>query len=170
MLVSLLTFPGIVVHELAHLLFCKLFGVAVFKVRLFRFGNPAGYVVHEKPDKVYQSLLIAVGPFAVNSLVGALAAAPAVLRVLRGTGCDHADCIRIWLGFSIAMHAFPSTGDAKAMWRAVWSRGTSLPAKLLGTPLVALVYAGAMGSALWLDAVYGAAVVVLAAKALARFI
>jgi hypothetical protein len=44
-LVSVLTFPGIIFHELGHQLFCKFTGVRVIKVRYFRFGNPAGYVL-----------------------------------------------------------------------------------------------------------------------------
>ena len=46
-LVSAVTFPGVVVHEAAHMLFCRIRGVAVLDVCFFRFGNPAGYVVHD---------------------------------------------------------------------------------------------------------------------------
>lgn len=45
--ISVLTFPGVIVHEAANLLFCRFAGLAVFDVRYFRFGNPAGYVLHE---------------------------------------------------------------------------------------------------------------------------
>lgn len=40
-LIAALTFPGVIVHEMAHQLFCRLFRVAVLDVCYFRFG-PAG--------------------------------------------------------------------------------------------------------------------------------
>lgn len=48
-LISILTFPGVIVHEIAHQLFCRICGVAVLDVCYFKAGNPAGYVVHEIP-------------------------------------------------------------------------------------------------------------------------
>jgi hypothetical protein len=41
-LISLLSFPGIIVHEFAHLIFCRLRKVAILDVCYFRFDNPAG--------------------------------------------------------------------------------------------------------------------------------
>lgn len=47
-LISILTFPGIIVHEFAHMLFCRIRKVAVFDACYFRVGNPAGFVIkHE---------------------------------------------------------------------------------------------------------------------------
>ena len=46
-LISLATFPGVIVHEAAHMFFCKLRHVAVFNMCFFRIGNPAGYIIHE---------------------------------------------------------------------------------------------------------------------------
>jgi hypothetical protein len=115
-LIAALTFPGVVVHELAHQFFCRLFGVAIFDVCYFRFGNPAGYVIHEHPTKASQQIWIGVGPFLVNSVVGAIIAAPASIQVLQFEAGTPLDYVLIWLGISIAMHAFPSTGDAKG-WR-----------------------------------------------------
>ena len=62
-LIALLTFPGVIVHEAAHMLFCKLRHVAVLDVCFFRVGNPAGYVVHEPVNRFSTSLLITFGPF-----------------------------------------------------------------------------------------------------------
>ncbi len=165
-LVALITFPGIVVHELAHLFFCKLLRVRVLKVCLFRLGDPAGYVIHEKPDSVYQSLLISVGPFLFNTIAGALMGALGQGLVFLPEARGHVSYVLIWLGVSIAMHAFPSTGDAKAMWQAMWSNGSSAPAKLIGTPLLILIYAGALGSIFWMDAIYGISVAMLLPKLL----
>ena len=156
-LIALATFPGVIVHEMAHQLFCRLTRTAILDVCYFRFGNPAGYVIHETPLRVSQHLLIGIGPFFVNSFLGALIALPGVIPVLQfeaGTPMDYAF---VWLGLSIAMHAFPSTGDAKSMWKAIKTPGTSVAIRLVGMPLVGAIYLGALGSVVWLDLAYGVA-------------
>jgi len=60
---SLISLPGVVFHEFGHEMFCYFTGVKVIKVCYFQFKNPAGYVLHFKPKKYYQSFLISVGPF-----------------------------------------------------------------------------------------------------------
>ena len=67
--IAALTFPGVIVHEAAHLLFCRMFGLAVFDVCFFRFGNPAGYVLHEETDDFKKSFFVSMGPFFVNSFL-----------------------------------------------------------------------------------------------------
>ena len=117
-LISIVTFPGVIVHEIAHQLFCRICGVAVLDVCYFRAGNPSGYVVHEVPKKPSTNILIGIGPFLVNSILGALIALPGAIPILilKGTA-DYGlfEIFLIWLGVSIAMHAFPSTGDAQSM-------------------------------------------------------
>jgi hypothetical protein len=61
-LVALATFPGVIAHEAAHMLFCRLRGVAVLDVCFFRVGNPAGYVIHEEPKEFADAFWVAVGP------------------------------------------------------------------------------------------------------------
>jgi Putative zincin peptidase len=102
-------------HELAHQLFCRRFRIPVLNVCYFRFGNPAGFVIHEPATKSYQSVLISVGPFLVNTIIGAIFSFPAAIPVIRFGAGDLLDYFLIWLGVSIAMHAIPSTGDAKSM-------------------------------------------------------
>lgn len=161
LIVSLITFPGVVVHEFAHELFCALSGTRVIKVRYFRIGNPAGYVVHEMPDSVWKHILIGIGPFFVNTALGFLAGLIAVTKFHSAGGSREAAYILSWLGLSISVHSFPSTGDAKGIWRGIWSKGAPLSARLLGTPLVGLIFLGALGSVFWLDLAYGMAVAVI---------
>jgi hypothetical protein len=160
-LIAVLTFPGVIVHEAAHQLFCRFFRVAVLKVCYFRFGNPAGYVLHEPPALPYQQIWIGIGPFLVNTLVGALLAAPAAIPAIQFEAGDPLDYVLLWLGVSIAMHAFPSTGDASSIWQTMKTRKTSLLTKLIATPLVLLIYLGAIGSMVWLDLAYGMLVAML---------
>lgn len=66
----------------------------------------------------------------------------------------------MWLAVSIAMHSFPSVGDAKSIWTAIWEKEAPLLTKIIGTPVVAMIMIGAIGSVLWLDLIYGVGVVV----------
>jgi hypothetical protein len=157
-IIAALTFPGVIVHEIAHQWFCRIFGVAVLDVCYFRFGNPAGYVLHEHPVKPSQQIWIAIGPFLVNTVIGGVIAAPASIQVFLLEAAGPVDFILIWLGVSIAMHAFPSTGDAKTLRTAVSVVGVPFGVKLIAYPIIGLIFLGAIGSYVWLDAVYGVAV------------
>lgn len=160
-LVSLATFPGVIVHEIAHQFFCRIFGIAVIDVCYFQFDNPAGYVKHEPAKHAWQHLIIGIGPFLINSIVGALIALPATIPVFKFGAASFFDYFLIWLGISIAMHAFPSTGDAANIWQEIKAQETPLWLKIIAAPLVSIIYLGALGSVLWLDLVYGIAVATL---------
>jgi hypothetical protein len=153
-IIAWITFPGVVVHEIAHQLFCRWYGIKVVQVCYFRFGNPCGYVIHGPAKKPWHNVMTAIGPFFVNSVVGAIIGFPAVLRISWG-GADVLDWIVAWLGISIAMHAFPSTGDAKSIWHTVKSPETPKSTKFFAVPIVGLIYVGALGSMFWLDAAWG---------------
>lgn len=157
-LIALVTFPGVIVHEMAHQFFCRLARVAVFDVCYFRLGNPSGYVQHEPPRKIYQSVLISIGPFLVNTIVGALIACPSILPVMQFEGGSPLDYVLVWLGLSISMHAFPSTGDANSLWKSVTGAGASFLVKVLVAPIVLIIYLGALGSVFWLDLIFGVGV------------
>lgn len=160
-LVSIATFPGVIVHELAHQLFCRINRVAVLDVCYFQTKNPSGYVIHEAPRKGIHSFWIGVGPFLVNTLLGAIISMTAAIPVLKFSTGSILDYILIWLGVSITMHSFPSTGDAKNIWQFIKSSETSILMKIIGTPIVGLIYVGAIGSVIWLDLIYGLAVAML---------
>ena len=158
-LISIATFPGVVVHELAHVAFCKFTDTRILKVCYFRVGNPAGYVIHEQPSTVWRHILIGVGPFFVNTFLGFMLGIIAIPMHMDLGHPTPPQLLLLWLGVSIAMHSFPSTGDARSIWHAVWSKGTPISARLIGSPLVVVIFAGAFGSILWLDALYGLGVV-----------
>lgn len=110
-LMALLNFPGIIMHEFSHKFFCDWAGVRVLKVCYFRMGNPAGFVIHESAKKFSQSFFIAIGPF----IIGVVASSLLFLLSGQHTG-TLAGFVYVWLGLTIAANAFPSTGDAKALW------------------------------------------------------
>lgn len=164
-LISLLTFPGVMVHELGHVVFCWLLGIRVAKVCFFRFGNPAGYVLHEEPANALQHVLISYGPFIVNTVLGAAVAAPATVPLMRFAD-QRIHYLLIWLGVSIAMHAFPSTGDAASLWQGIWSGRGGCLWRLIALPFVVLIYLGALGSVFGLNVAYG----IVVALYLPRFV
>ncbi len=156
--IAYLTFPGIIVHEAAHLLFCKLCRVRVLEVCFFRRGNPPGYVVHEHAKTFLGTFLITLGPFLVNSLLCVVIACPAFLPVRVFNHKDLLSYVLIWLGVSIGMHAFPSNQDAKVMLQharqaaARWN-----PLAILSFPLAGAIYLANLGRFFWLDYLYGVA-------------
>ena len=143
------------IHELAHKLFCDWTGTRVLKISYFRLGNPAGYVVHERPSNVWKTMLIGVGPFLVNTVAGFLTAMSGSLvgdRAGRWELLAHA--VILWLAVSIVMHSFPSTGDARGIWKAVSERGCPVIARIAAIPVVGFIYLGALGSMFWLNLAY----------------
>jgi hypothetical protein len=168
-IIALATFPGVIVHEAAHLLFCRISGVAVFDVCFFRTKNPAGYVIHEQTDNFNKTFLISMGPFFVNTFLCVLFCSAAFLPVWELKIDDYLAYFLYWLGLSIGMHAFPSTQDLSHIWRLAPSavkRGN--PLAILSYPIVAILYPLNYLRMIWADLGYGIAVGVLAPLAIFR--
>ena len=157
-LVSLVTFPGVIVHEAAHMFFCKLRRVAVFDMCFFRIGNPAGYIIHEEIADFTSAFLVCVGPLLINSILCFFICFPAFMPV-RVFHIEHPlSYVLLWLGVSIGMHAFPSTHDAQNLFMHAKKAAKTLnPLALLSFPLVVLIVVANVASILWADYLYGIA-------------
>lgn len=154
-IITWLTFPGVIVHELAHKIFCHLTGTGVIQVCYFRFGNPSGYVIHDIPSSPWKHILIGFGPLIVNTLLG-LGIALLSLPLRESTeSMEILYGVLMWLAISIAMHSFPSVGDAVSIWHGIWKQPSSILTRIIGTPLIAIIFLGAIGSIFWLDLLYG---------------
>ena len=153
-LIAIVTFPGVIVHEAAHQLMCRLTDTPVLKVCYFRVGNPSGYVMHDTPTSGWKHFLISVAPFLLNSILGVLICLPVALAVMAKTSLGPLDLLLGWLGISVAMHAFPSTGDASSLWKAMKADNTSWLLRIIGFPVVGVIYIGAALSVVWFDAIY----------------
>jgi hypothetical protein len=137
----------VAVHELAHLLLCRLAGVAVRQVVLFRIGNPAGFVSHATPRLLRQHLAISSGPLLLNSLLALVlfGLAARLLTWRPGVWWPLGALLTLWLGCSIALEAWPSGGDASALRRSALTQlrqfhPVALPAFLVANVLL-LVHA-----------------------------
>ena len=162
-IITIITFPGVIVHELAHQITCHLCRLEVYDVCYFRFGNPNGYVVHEKTNHPGKIFMISMGPFIINTVLGILIILPASIEIIAFKEYNNfLSLLLAWLGFSILMHAFPSTGDAKVMMSQILkNKNVNILSKILSAPFILLVYIGAIGSIVWLDALYAVAVAML---------
>jgi hypothetical protein len=158
-IIAIITFPGVIIHEAAHMLFCKLRRVAVLEVCFFRFENPCGYVLHEKIDNFNTAFLVSVGPFIINSVLCILICFPAFFPV-RFFGVNSLlSYFILWLGLSIGMHAFPSNQDANVLYHhAKREIATLNPLAIISFPLVALIYLANILSMIWFDLIYGVAI------------
>lgn len=160
-LIAWLTFPGVIVHEAAHMLFCRFYGIYIHDVKFFRFATkgPAGYVIHEPTDNFTANFFITVGPFLLNTALCLLFCLPALLPIHYFETDDPFAIFFGWLGISIGMHAFPSTQDARNLWAAAQKQLKSGKYWTLPFfPLVVIIYVGNILSIFWFDALYAAGV------------
>ncbi|NTV41285.1 MAG: hypothetical protein HGA61_03380 [Candidatus Moranbacteria bacterium] len=134
-ILSLITFPGVVAHEASHKFFCDWAGVRVLEVCYFRFGNPAGFVIHESPRKFLQSFFISVGPLILGVIVSFL-----FFLLFKRHSHELIGFVFAWLGLAIASQCFPSTGDAKALLSETWHHLFRSPFALLGLPAALLIW------------------------------
>jgi preprotein translocase subunit Sss1 len=169
-LVALVTFPGVIVHELAHYLFCILTRTAVFEVCYLRSANPCGYVIHEIPRKASHNLIIGIGPYIVNTLLALIIGIPVSIQIFQFNSVNFVDIFLFWVAISVAMHSFPSTTDANGIWKAVMQPGVNFFLKVVSVPLVGIIYLGALGSIVMLDIVYGVGLIVYAPRILCHWL
>ena len=162
-LLSILTFPGVMVHEAAHRLFCDLAKVPVYEVCYFRVGNPAGYVIHGHSPTLRQAFLISVGPLIVNTILCSLITFAAVPQLF--FLADHSFSLPVyalaWMGLSIGMHAFPSNTDMKNFVDQMHLAAYKGPFYYLGRLFQGLIYLANGLRIVWFDAFYAAGVALL---------
>ena len=148
--ISSVTFIGVVFHEFGHKLFCDLTGVKVKKVCYFRFGNPSGYVIHERPDKFYQSFFVAVGPF----ISGAFFALLFFFLSKSFSGQEWQKYLLLWLGASVAINSFPSDQDASGLWNDTNRHIGKNFLAIIGYPFAFIIWLANSLHVLWFDLIY----------------
>ena len=131
-LLPLVLAPGVAVHELAHYLACRLLGIRVREVVLFRFGDPVGYVDHDVPRAYWRRIVVTIAPLVVNTAV-AVAAFWASARVAVPLAL-----VATYLGVVTLRNSIPSSIDARALFPH--SRlGYLHPLFVLTLPLIAIL-------------------------------
>lgn len=115
--ISLVTFPGVIVHEIAHRFFADISKVPVYQVCYLQLDNSIGGFVTCAPAKnLLQAFLISLGPLILNTILCALLTFTAYFPfyILKTTDHHWIFNVLIWLGLSIGMHAIPSSTDVKS--------------------------------------------------------
>lgn len=149
-IISAVTFIGVIFHEIGHKLFCNLTGVKVVKVCYFRFGNPAGYVVHKKPKYFTQSFFVAVGPL----LSGAFFALLFYYISKSFSWQEWQKYLFVWLGGSIAINSFPSNQDAKSLWKDTNRHITRNFLAIIGYPFSIIIWLANSLNVIFFDMIY----------------
>ncbi len=154
----LLTFPGVIMHELAHKLMCLWCKVKVYRVSYFNFGNPAGSVEHAEPEKLWHAFFIAIGPIILNSLIAIICSKVAFSGLVN----EKTFYFFIWLSYAIGTHAFPSDPDFGNVLEKNRERmkAHSLFA-YLAYPIVWSITTLNQHRFLWVNLLYGAILLVL---------
>jgi hypothetical protein len=104
---NIVFFPGMIFHELSHLLACLIFGVKVRKVKFF--GLREAYVIHERPN-AWQSAFISLAPFLLGNLMAFYFFSYAFNLLFFYNPFGF---LFLWLAFSFAHYSFPSDHDAR---------------------------------------------------------
>ncbi len=134
-LYSILTAPGVAVHELGHAVFCWLAGVKIHKIKLFQLQQVAGYVQHDDPQHFYQHVFISFGPLVVNTFVAMI-----LFAGIKQPWANYHNVLWLWLAVATGLHAIPSSGDASALWTAAKHRFWRNPLVVVTFPLIAALY------------------------------
>ncbi len=104
-------YPGVVIHELSHLLFCVLLGVRVKRFKLFDSGS--GFVEYESEGRsIIKDFLISIAPLLVGSLLLYLSSE----YIPRSNGYLPM-VIMVYICVSVFLSMFPSKKDlSNALW------------------------------------------------------
>lgn len=115
-LIALFTFPGIIMHEIAHRFMCDILHVPVYGVQYFAIGSTrAGYVYHHKTTNIWHDFLIGFAPLFVNTFFCMLFTLPYSSSIhVAGEGIStYSNMFLYWIGISMGANAFPSNQDTQ---------------------------------------------------------
>lgn len=162
-IISIVTFPGVIIHELGHYIFCRIRKIPVYEVKFFQLDvKTAGYVIHQEPEDFTSVLLISIGPLLVNTILCLIAAAPVAVPFYLFDEQNFLIYFYLWLGVSIGMHAFPSNQDAENLWqRAKEEAKNKNILAIISMPLCVLIFIANLLKFFWFDAIYAFAVSIL---------
>jgi hypothetical protein len=109
---------------------------------LFRIGSPAGFVTHAAPRLLRQHLAISSGPVLLSTVLAWALFVGAVRFGLKQPGpwWPAAALLCAWLGWSVALEAWPSLTDAAALRRSATQQLKALnPGALVALPIAWLL-------------------------------
>ena len=102
-------FPGLIAHEIGHVIGCWLGGSRIAKVVLW--SPKGGYVVHQRV-RGSSSVIISLGPFFFNNFLATFFLMDSLRSFASTEGLAYG-LFSLWLGFSFAVYSFPSMHDLR---------------------------------------------------------
>jgi len=159
-LISGATFPGIILHEWAHKMFCHWVGVEVYLVQYFQFGQDvAGFVEHAEPQTYRQTVAISFGPLLINT-IACFAFAVFARQAINGSLLHT---FMLWLAISFGMHAFPSDQDTQQVLGASHKAGREgrLFLFIFTLPFIFLLRIANGLRVIWFDAIFAAIIILI---------
>ena len=158
---AILTFPGVILHEIAHRFFCDVTKTPVLEVKYFGISqkNTFGHVIHKQAYGLRTNILIDLGPFIINNLVACFLATP--LGIISGMGSGSVfEVIEIfliiglmWLSFSCAYNSFPSSVDVSNLTDYI-NGYHSIFIQTLYLPFRLIFFIQRILSIFWFDAIW----------------
>ncbi len=108
---SYLLFPGITIHEIAHIVACLVLGVRIRKIKIISFDE--GYVVHDD-SRSYKNIIIAIIPFFFNILISIVC-----IFLIRMDINLILKILLVWIAISSLFFSVPSKQDAKNVFKSI---------------------------------------------------
>ena len=175
---SIFHMPGVITHEFSHHVFCIIFNAKVLEVCYYNFKDSSGYVLHERPKHLYQTLIISTSPFFCNSILGAMISYPSIIKklsLLGLGGLNWQDFLMIIISISMGMNAIPSKSDGLNIWNSLEQSDMNLllkiTTKLILTPLLLVLLIINIGSSyIKINLFYGVCVCFLGPKLIDQII
>jgi len=103
MILELLFYPGVIIHEFTHFLACILLGVKVTKIK---FGLKESYVQHQDVHN-WKTIIIAIAPFLLSNLIATLG----IWYAVKFCPEFYFFAIILWLAITIIFQSVPSKKD-----------------------------------------------------------
>lgn len=165
---SMITFPGSVVHAYTRQLFCRMMRVPVFETVYFTVNEPCKYVNREESPPGKTFALICLG-WLLDVLLGAVMLVPASLTLFRFGLFAQAEpwtafvnLVTFWVGFSILVHSFPNHEELRELRaRVLVNKEAPGMLRALTAPFFLVMGIVVWGSWMLFDALFGVAVVLL---------
>lgn len=163
--VSLLTFPGVILHELAHKIMCDCFNIEVYEAAYFVPGDEkSGYIQHAPASGPMGAFAVALGPMLINTFACGVFGFIPLFKLIALDSLqppDALDWVLLWASLSFGMHAFPSPEDALMVKAYCNDNNPFWLWKLLGNALFQFSILSHWGKMIWLDVAYALTVSVL---------
>lgn len=162
-----ITAPGVVFRQVVRVLICRLRGLYVTQVCFFQFEWPAGYVWIHATGKALDEALLLIGPFVACTVAGSVISLPAIVPMMLFEVSTPLHWSLVWIGASIAAHAFPDRTDVERISRG--SQGLAGGEKHIALLLEGLARFGYVARGCWMDLIYGVFVVAVVPYAVLEF-